>query len=136
MRRALLLALAVAAPLTLAGCGSSGPAKASDGQVTSDLQHWLTTAHRYDTQYDDLGSAVYQGGDVTVTASHVWADQTYGAYFLCAWVEPWVRGADSGGATTIDSKIIVMMGGKEVLRSRGGQESCVDASNRTPLAGG
>lgn len=97
----------------------------SDGAKTSDLRAWLVSAHKYDTNYDDLGTATYKDGNVTVTASRVWADPSYGSYFLCAWVEPWLRDRGNGSD---NSQIIVIMGGHETLRSRGPTESCLQAS--------
>jgi hypothetical protein len=99
----------------------------SDATKTKDLRDWLADAHKFDPQYEDLGTATYTDGNVVVEASNVWADQSYGGYFLCAWVEPWLRDLGNGDE---DSQIIVMMGGREVLRSRGAQESCLDASTR------
>lgn len=96
----------------------------SDSAKTSDMREWLADVHKFDEKYEDLGTATYEDGNVTVVASLEWADPAYGGYFLCAWVEPWLRDLGHGGK---DSQIIVEMGGREVLRSRGPQESCLDA---------
>lgn len=96
----------------------------SDGAKTDDLREWLADAHKYDPKYEDLGTVTYEDGDVVVDASEVWADPDYGGYFLCSWVEPWLRDLGNGDE---DSQIIVRMGGQEILRSRGPSESCADA---------
>ncbi|NUP83860.1 MAG: hypothetical protein HOV96_40670 [Nonomuraea sp.] len=101
--------------------------RTSDSVKTQDLRDWLANVHKFDPQYEDLGTATYVDGNVVVEASHVWADPSYGSYFLCAWVEPWLRDLGNGDE---NSQIIVRMGGQETLRSRGPQESCIDASTR------
>jgi hypothetical protein len=106
--------------------------RTSDSVKTQNLQDWLADVHKFDPQYEDLGTATFTDGDVVVEASHVWADPSYGSYFLCAWVEPWLR--DLGNGDT-DSQIVVRMGGQETLRSRGAQESCQDASYRADFGG-
>lgn len=111
----------------VAAAGIFGLTTHSDSAKTSDLRGWLAEAHKYDDKYNDLGTATYADGNVTVVSSMVWADPEYGSYFLCAWVEPWLRDEGNGGA---NSQIIVEMGGQVTLRSRGPEESCADASYR------
>jgi hypothetical protein len=118
------IVLAIVITLVLTHGGDSGK--------NAQLQAWLHDAHLGDSNYDDLGTATYADGNVTVTASRTWADQEYGAYFLCAWVEPWLRDDGNGGP---ESQIIVNMGGHEVLRSLGASDSCQQASYRASTGG-
>ena len=101
----------------LAGCGSS------DADATGELREWLRVAHEFDNGYDGLGEVTVTDGDVTVDTV-AWHNAGYGAYLYCAWVEQWLRFDGNG---SVDSQIVVVMDGVEVLRSRGASETCAEA---------
>jgi hypothetical protein len=123
---------AIGVVLLLAGALLAYQLTNSDSAKTKELRQWLTDAHLGDRTYQDLGTATYSDGNVTVDASHTWTDREYGAYFLCAWVEPWLRDEGNGGP---HSQIVVNMGGQEVLRSLGASDSCEQASYRASTGG-
>ena len=112
------LLLAVTAALALTGCGG-------DSRKTDDLREYLRQAHEFDDPYEGLGTVTYEDGAVTID-TEAWADPGYGAYLYCSWVEPWVR--ENGNA---DTDIVVIMDGREILRSRGASEPCVEAEPQT-----
>jgi hypothetical protein len=102
--------------VVLAGCGNS------DADRTADLREALRVHYEFDPSYDGLGTVTVKGDEVVIDTK-AWADPAYGAYLYCSWVENWLR-SDQGDA---DSDIVVIMDGKEILRSRGLSESCADA---------
>lgn len=112
-----LLAAVIVAAALLATTGGS-----SDAAKTADLREALRVHYEFDDSYDGLGTVTVDGDEVIVDTT-AWADPGYGAYLYCSWVENWVR-RDQGDS---DSDIVVIMDGREILRSRGASESCLEA---------